>query len=190
MHISEDYSRPQRVALLVWWLAHGELLTDAQTAEVLRLPVAEARGVLVAVSCVVPVAADVDGWYRMHGRKPVEPPTDTVERAAVLAWYLACGTPLTRTSAGALVGLDGEHAARLLDRLTNVLPIYLDGGRWQVCAGDEDYEPLFVLADGRCFHCGGVDSLRTGIIWRNGEQVGIWWCSRCERLYRQLARGK
>jgi hypothetical protein len=59
------------------------------------------------------------------------------ERAALVAWWLAHGEALTTQQVAELTGLEVVSAYQMMGRLARVLPIYLDGGFWQVRATQE-----------------------------------------------------
>lgn len=54
-----------------------------------------------------------------------------IERAAILAWYLASGTELTTQQAADCVGLSHWAAWKLLCEISHRVEIYQDGYVWK-----------------------------------------------------------
>lgn len=52
----------ERVALVVWWLAHGEGLTTKQVALLTGLQMRSARELLYSISRVLPIYQDGSIW--------------------------------------------------------------------------------------------------------------------------------
>lgn len=175
-----DYTPLQRLALLSWWLARGEVITTDKAAVVLGGTRDAAHAQLTDLIAVIPIAAEHGRWLRVTTSPMQQPPVTVDEQAALLAWLLALGGALSNTDAGALIGTGSRQARRLLDKLALVLPVYYAAGLWRSC--DEAAQPAYTVADGRCFYCGSVETLTTG---RLGG-VAVYWCARCEGVYRAL----
>jgi len=173
-----DYTPLQRLALLAWWLALGEVVTTDKAAVVLGVSRDAAHAQLWRLAGVVAIAAEHDRWQRYRGQHLRRPPATTDERGAVLAWYLADGFQVSNAQAGELAGLGGRQAGRLLDKLALVLPVYYAAGLWRSC----DDRPAYPAESGRCFYCGGVEVLTTGVV----GGVRVLWCASCAGVYRAL----
>lgn len=59
----------ERVALVVWWLAHGEGLTTRRVSEMTCLTWDGAAALLERVSRVLPIYRDDDGIWQVCGLK-------------------------------------------------------------------------------------------------------------------------
>lgn len=187
MQISEgekttDCTPTQRLARVVWWLTecvqHALPVTRA-AAELGKEPEDAAR-ILRELSAVIPVGADGNGWARQHGRMN-RLPTSANERIAVAVWaFAALEARLTTKQVAELLGINERPALHLLQLIAGACPITCVDGLWQPCG--VEYRPRYTLRDRRCFHCGGVNSLRTGRVlgWP------VWFCRRCEGEYRRL----
>lgn len=55
----------------------------------------------------------------------------TTERVALLTWGLMLGTTYTTAQAADLTGLSCDGAYRMLRRVSRVLPIHCENGRWR-----------------------------------------------------------
>ena len=62
----------------------------------------------------------------------------TTEAAALLAWWLAHGEPISNRDAARLTGMPIETARQMMERLCRVLPLTFGDGVWFViCRGAE-----------------------------------------------------
>jgi len=61
----------------------------------------------------------------------MQPQTST-ERAAVVMLHLTAGVRLTTLEVAQLCGISRQGAYRLLDTMSRVCPLLLDGGAWQI----------------------------------------------------------
>ncbi len=173
-----DYTPLQRLALLSWWLAQGEVVTLEKAAVVLGVTRDAAHAQLTDLIAVIPIAAEHDRWQRVTTSPMQQPPVTVDEQAALLAWLLALGGVLSNTDAGALIGTGSRQARRLLDKLALVLPVYYAAGLWRSC----DDRPAYPAESGRCFYCGGVEVLTTGTL----RGAPVLWCASCAGVYRAL----
>jgi hypothetical protein len=57
-----------------------------------------------------------------------------IEAAATVMLHLSRGEEMTPRMVAAMTGWSPHDAARLLARMSRVVPIYSDSGRWQMCA--------------------------------------------------------
>lgn len=184
------HTQRQRLAVVIWRIAvqRGDYaLPTATAAGILNLTDDAAAQLLTDMQAVIPIRATAGGWVRDYPAQPTRDPrpTDSLERAAVLAWAFGrYEARLTTTQAARLVGSDYEHTRRLLDDLSGVLPVYLDAGIWQVCA--ETWRPRYTARDNCCFQCGGVEGLRTGRV----QGWPVLWCKGCEAAYRELQEAR
>jgi hypothetical protein len=175
-----DYTPLQRLALLAWWLAQGAVITTGRAAVVLGVTLPEAQNQLTNLIAVLPIAAECDRWQRVTTAPMQVTPVTLDEQAALLAWLLALGGVLSNAAAGALIGTGSRQARRILERLALALPVYSAAGLWRSC---DDAAPVaYTVADGRCFYCGSVETLTTGVL----GGVAVYWCARCEGVYRAL----
>lgn len=55
------------------------------------------------------------------------------EKVALVVWHLAHGDGLSTANVADMTGLTRQGAWELMICLSRVLPIYQDGGIWQVC---------------------------------------------------------
>lgn len=53
------------------------------------------------------------------------------QRAAIVAWRLACGEVLRVEDVARIAGVQARAAYRLLCLISHVLPVYDDDGNWQ-----------------------------------------------------------
>ena len=67
---------------------------------------------------------------------PAQPETP-IERATVVMAYLTAGQRLTTIEVAQLCGITRQGAYRLLDTMSRVCPLLLDGGQWRLKAGDD-----------------------------------------------------
>ncbi len=61
-------------------------------------------------------------------------PQTSTERAAVIMLHLSAGARLTTVEVAQLCGITRQGAYRLLDTMSRVCPLLLDGGAWQLTA--------------------------------------------------------
>ena len=59
-------------------------------------------------------------------------PQTSTERAAVIMLHLSAGARLTTVEVAQLCGITRQGAYRLLDTMSRVCPLLLDGGAWQI----------------------------------------------------------
>ncbi|MCB0049839.1 MAG: hypothetical protein M9936_14315 [Caldilinea sp.] len=71
----------------------------------------------------------------------------TTERVAIVAWRLANGGALTTAEAAHLVSITPAGARAMLDKLSRVLPIFEDGGRWRLADGCPGIAPKRQIGD-------------------------------------------
>lgn len=72
----------------------------------------------------------------MHTIPPLQPATP-IERATVVMSHLSAGQRLTTLEVAQLCGITRQGAYRLLDTMSRVCPLLLDGGQWQLKMGDD-----------------------------------------------------
>jgi hypothetical protein len=53
------------------------------------------------------------------------------ERVAIIVWQIAHGKSFTTAEVAIICGMTWDGAHKLLCRVSRILPIYLDDGRWQ-----------------------------------------------------------
>ena len=141
-HIPLTYN--QKVALIAWYLAHGEGLTNDQIRRLTRIRRAEQ--VLERVKRIIPLTQDAAETWSWTGAT-VEPPQIgrrnprrghdpyEAERAALVAFYLATRGEVYSPQIAQQLGITRQGALRLLYSLSVCLPLYLDDrriGRWCV----------------------------------------------------------
>ena len=73
----------------------------------------------------------------MRTIQPASMPETPIERATVIMAYLTAGERLTTTEVAQLCGITRQGAYRLLDTMSRVCPLLLDGGQWQLKTGDD-----------------------------------------------------
>ena len=64
-------------------------------------------------------------------------PETPIERATVIMAYLTAGERLTTIEVAQLCGITRQGAYRLLDTMSRVCPLLLDGGAWRLTENDE-----------------------------------------------------
>ena len=67
----------------------------------------------------------------MRTIQPAQPVTP-IERATVVMAHLTAGQRLTTLEVAQLCGITRQGAYRLLDTMSRVCPLLLDGGAWQL----------------------------------------------------------
>lgn len=126
----------QRAALVIWWLAHGEALTTGNVARLCGITREGAQCLMHTLAGSWDIRRERGRWYLRSWREPCI----TFDggrremRGAFLAWRLARGGEFTTVEAGAMLGCGREAARRILNVLSQVLPIYQHprqgGGTW------------------------------------------------------------
>jgi alkylated DNA nucleotide flippase Atl1 len=127
---ARELTPQERAALIAWHLAHGEAMTIEQVAELAGLSVRSACKLMDTLSCVLSINQESRIWtacntqendIELEGRK--QEVLSPQERAALVAWQLACGKSLTSQHVAELTGLTERGAYDLVSRLARVLPI-------------------------------------------------------------------
>jgi alkylated DNA nucleotide flippase Atl1 len=127
---ARELTPQERAALIAWHLAHGEAMTTEQVAELAGLSVRGACKLMDTLSCVLSTRRESGLWtacnpqendVELEGRK--REVLSSQERAALVAWQLACGKSLTSRHVAELTGLTERGAYNLISRLARVLPI-------------------------------------------------------------------
>jgi hypothetical protein len=174
-----DYTPLQRLALLSWWLARGEVVTLDKAAVVLGGTRDAAHAQLTDLIAVIPIAAEHGRWLRVTTSPAQQPPVTVDEQAALLAWLLALGGVLSNTDAGALIGTGSRQARRLLDKLALVLlPCTMPRG----CGAHATTGPRTRPSRGAASTAAGVEVLTTGTL----RGAPVLWCASCAGVYRAL----
>jgi DNA-binding IclR family transcriptional regulator len=73
----------------------------------------------------------------MRTIQPASMPVTPIERATVVMAYLTAGQRLTTLEVAQLCGITRQGAYRLLDTMSRVCPLLLDGGQWRLKSGDD-----------------------------------------------------
>lgn len=70
----------------------------------------------------------------------------STERVALVTWYLAFGLALSSREVAQITGLSRRNAARLLENISRVLPIYQDEKfLWRLCPSADTERHLYLL---------------------------------------------
>jgi DNA-binding IclR family transcriptional regulator len=70
--------------------------------------------------------------------QPAQHPETPIERATVVMAHLYAGRRLTTADVAQICGITRQGAYRLLDTMSRVCPLLLDGGEWQLTKLAED----------------------------------------------------
>ena len=70
--------------------------------------------------------------------QPAQQPQTPIERATVVMSHLYAGRCLTTADVAQICGITRQGAYRLLDTMSRVCPLLLDGGEWQLTKQAED----------------------------------------------------
>ena len=74
--------------------------------------------------------------------QPAQCPQTPIERATVIMAHLYAGQRLTTAEVAQICGITRQGAYRLLDTMSRVCPLLLDGGEWQLTKLAEDSSVL------------------------------------------------
>jgi hypothetical protein len=123
---TRELTPQERAALIAWHLAHGEAMTTRQVAELTGLEVISAYQMMDRLAGVLPIRREGGTWaaYSYDASANEGKELASQERAALVAWQLACGETLTLEDIIELTGLTEKGARALTSRLVRVLPVY------------------------------------------------------------------
>jgi len=113
----------ERVALISWWMAHGD---DVRASEIACAYGITRAAASLLIEHVAAIAND--------GRAPSG---NGVERTAYVVFQIARGEAYTTREIADLCQTSRQTAYNLVVRACRVVPIYQEGRKWQACAMGE-----------------------------------------------------